>query len=31
MPRKLYERAKEIGDSIGMSIDQAVKMKKINI
>ena len=28
MPNTLYERAKEIGESIGMNIDQAVKMKK---
>ena len=28
MPNTLYERAKEIGQSIGMNIDQAGKMKK---
>ena len=28
MPNTLYERAKKIGESIGMNIDQAVKMKK---
>ena len=28
MPNTLYERAKEIGQSIGMNIDQARKMKK---
>ena len=28
MPNTLYERAKEIGESIGMNIDQAGKMKK---
>ena len=28
MPNTMYERAKEIGESIGMNIDQAVKMKK---
>ena len=29
MPNTLYERAKEIGQSIGMNIDQARKMKKL--
>ena len=28
MLNTLYERTKEIGESIGMNIDQAVKMKK---
>ena len=28
MPNTLYERAKEIGESIEMDIDQAGKMKK---
>ena len=31
MPNKLYERATEIGKSIGRNIDQAGKMKKINM
>ena len=31
MPNTLYERAKEIGDSIGMNIDQAGKNEKINM
>ena len=28
MPSTFYKRPKEIGESIGMNIDQAVKMKK---
>ena len=28
MPNTLYEKAKEIGESIGINIDQAVKMQK---
>ena len=31
MPNTLYERAEEIGEGIGMSTDQAVKMMKIDI
>lgn len=31
MPNKLYERATEIGKSIRRNIDQAGKMKKINM
>ena len=31
MPNTLCERAEEIGEGIGMSTDQAVKMMKIDI
>ena len=31
IPNTLHDRGKEIGQSIGIIIDQAVKMKKINM